>query len=94
MYLGIAVALLVIAISSFFDAVRDVWMRDAGWWKRHIPKWISFYTPMMYILYASVPFGWLWLYTVIGAWILWQLGMRYAGAKWESMWVRLIKKVF
>jgi hypothetical protein len=81
-------AALVILISVVFDALRDAWMKNEGWWKRHIPKWISFYTPLAYIMFTDM-IWWSWFIIAPLAWIAWRLSLRYiAGVKWESMWIR------
>ena len=49
------IAVLVLITASIFDALRDAWMRSAGWWKRHAVKWVSFYTPLAFIMFMHTP---------------------------------------
>ena len=41
---------LILFLSVTADAWRDAWL-NRGWWERHLPKWIGFYIPLLYILY-------------------------------------------
>tara|TARA_R100000656_G_scaffold67119_2_gene50862 strand:- start:378 stop:701 length:324 start_codon:yes stop_codon:yes gene_type:complete len=88
------VAIAVILIASCFDALRDAWMRDAGWWKRHSVKWISFYLPLTFIMVMFVDWTW-WAGVAILSWIVWRLSLRHiGGVQWESMWIRWAKDLW
>ena len=86
------IAIAVILVATCFDALRDAWMRNAGWWKRHSVKWISFYLPLTFIMVMHV--GWIWwVPLIIASWLTWRLSLRYiGGVRWESMWIRWIKE--
>lgn len=43
---------LVLFISVTADAWRDAWI-NRDWLARHVPKWVSLYLPMIYILYLN-----------------------------------------
>jgi len=89
-YIGY-VAVVIIFASTFFDALRDAWMRSEGWWKRHIVKWVSFYAPLSFIMFVHTSWQ-LWIPLIIGSWITWRMSLRYVGGvEWESMWVRWFK---
>ena len=85
-------AVAVILVASVFDALRDAWMRDAGWWKRHAVKWVSFYLPLTFIMVIHVNW-WLWLPVSALSWVAWRLSLRHiGGVQWESMWIRWAKQ--
>lgn len=81
-------SVFVILLSSAFDALRDAWMKTEGWWKRHIVKWISFYTPLIFIMVTNI--SWIyWIPVTLSAWIVWRLSVQYIGGKkWTSMWFK------
>lgn len=85
--------IIAICLIVFTDALRDGTLK-AGWWKRHIIKWINLLIPIAYILY-TVDFK---LYTIgilaFGGWFLWQGGLYLTGTRWESMWIKALKKVW
>ena len=91
-------ALSVIIITVIFDSLRDGFMQhkknnNNWWWQWHIVKWIQFYVPLLFILIIHVNRKW-WVILSIFCWILWQLTLRYvAGVKWESIWIRWLKKL-
>ena len=95
------IILAVIVITVFFDALRDGWYGRIGWWKWHIVKWIAFYTPIIYILWVN--FAWYWILAMaIPAWLLWRLGLRLTGQKWDTwltkrfyiQWIKTSKEYF
>ena len=87
---GIAVAVIVMTI--FFDALRDGWINHPSWWRRHISKWLQLYLPIVFIMIVHLGWYW-WLLLPLPCWIIWQLSLYYiTGAKWESMWIRWIKR--
>jgi len=88
------VAIIVIVLTVFFDALRDGFINDPNWWKRHIFKWLAFYIPILYIMIVHVGLVWWWILLVPCCWIIWQVAIHYiAKKKWESMWIRWIKKI-
>lgn len=90
----IYIAILVLITASIFDALRDAWMRSEGWWQRHAVKWISFYTPLAFIMFMHTPWT-LWLPIIITSWVAWRSSLYYiAGVHWESMWLRWVKAFF
>ncbi len=86
-------ALTVIIITVFFDSLRDGFMHNKNWWRRHIVKWLQFYVPILFVMIVHLDWKW-WIILPIPCWIIWQLTLRYiAGVEWESIWFRLAKKV-
>ncbi len=82
------VAIAVILLVSVFDALRDAWMKSEGWWKRHIVKWVAFYSPMVFLTVVHVRWE-LWIPLTILSWVAWRLSVRYIGGQnWPSHWSR------
>lgn len=88
-----SIAIGVILLTVFFDALRDGFSSSQNWWKRHIYKWLHFYTPLLFILIVHLGWHW-WLILPIPCWIVWQIALHYiAKVEWESMWLRWIKSI-
>ena len=85
--------IIIILYASIMDGARDG-LINAEWWPRHIAKWLAFYPPLIYLLVKFVNLGWVWIVIILMAGLFWQIGMRLTGQKWESMWIRLFKKLF
>ena len=85
--------IIIILYASTMDGVRDG-LIHSEWWPRHIAKWAAFYPPLIYLLVKFVNFGWVWIVIVLMAWLFWQLGMRLAGQKWESMWIKALREIW
>ena len=86
-------AVMVLITASIFDALRDAWMRSAGWWRRHLVKWVSFYVPLAFIMFMHTPWS-LWLPIIVASWLAWRGSLYWiAGVRWESMWVRWAKEI-
>lgn len=82
------IAIAVIFLVSFFDALRDAWMKKESWWKRHIVKWVSFYSPLVFITIVHVSWQ-LWLPVTVMSWIIWRLSVRFVGGQnWPTHWSR------
>jgi len=87
------IALGVIISTVFFDSLRDGMMHNKNWWRWHVVKWLQFYVPILFVMVVHLNWKW-WLILPIPCWIIWQLTLRYvAGVKWESMWIRWVKKM-
>lgn len=85
------VAICVIFWTVVFDALRDCFINDPNWLKRHTCKWLAWYPIIGFVAYYFLGF---WGTMIIApiSWIIWQLTVRYIGKKkWESMWIRWIK---
>lgn len=88
------IALIVVVMTVFFDALRDGFFKNQNWWKRHIVKWLQFYIPILFVMVVHLDWKW-WLILPIPCWILWQVALHYvACVEWESMWIRWAKKVW
>ena len=85
--------IIVVCIAVFFDALRDGHIDCNNWWKRHIFKWLAFFPPIVYILFVCKMQILHVAILIPVCWLLWQIGLRLSGKTWESMWIRLIKKV-
>ena len=84
--------LLILLITSFLDPIRDFMQGKLSWMQWHSVKWAAFYPPLLtlwvfVILYFGVEIA---LYTLAGCFLLWRLGMRVSGQKYESYWKILL----
>ena len=91
--MDLAVVALIL-IATAFDALRDVWTAGPrelrrGWWPRHIAKWISFYVPLVALLWvARVPIWW-WPFLGAAGWAVWRFAaVKVGGVEWPSFWTR------
>ena len=91
------IEIIIIIIVVIADALRDSWWNKANFWQSHVPKWIAFYTPLIYILWKS-GLQWYWIIVLaIFCHFLWifttkSAGMQSAGSVWIKIW-KLIKGV-
>ena len=73
---------IIICMVSYLDGVRDANVaRKAPWWSWHLVKWVSFYLPLVWILYLIRINVWHIPILAFVAWIFWQLGY---GVKLET----------
>ena len=87
-------AIVLVLVTSAFDAVRDGIMKTGSWWERHTVKWVAFYSPLIFITVVHIRWEY-WIPLSIASWIVWRLSIRYIGGQeWESHWVRHIKGFF
>tara|TARA_R100000306_G_C4375283_1_gene141698 strand:+ start:2369 stop:2626 length:258 start_codon:yes stop_codon:yes gene_type:complete len=82
------IAIAVIFITSFFDAVRDASRNNPGWrrpegrlpWpmidKWHLVKRLAFYTPLVFILVAHVNYIFI-IPVIVISYFLWHKGNRF-----------------
>ncbi len=82
--------IILIIIVVIADALRDAWWNTTTYFKCHVPKWIAFYTPLVYILWKmGLQWYWIVLLAVI-CHFLWNFvakkaGMVTAGSIWKKI---------
>ena len=89
----IGICLIIIVV--IFDALRDAWWNMTNFWQCHIPKWIAFFLPIIYILW-DIKLQWYWIIVLaVGCNILWRFVANKAGMETAgSVWIRLYELIF
>lgn len=87
---NVIVAISIIMVSTFFDALRDGGGEYWSWIAWHSVKWMSFYLPLAFIALEHVrPRKLLWI-VVPGAWMLWSLALELTPAGWHGSFIQIL----
>ena len=81
---------LVVLQAVAFDAIRDGNLHT-GWWQFHVPKWIAFYTPLIYIVWMSGLRIRAIAALAFASWILWSIALECTPAQWDGSFMRVLK---
>ena len=93
------IEIIIIIIVVIADALRDSWWNKTNFWQCHIPKWIAFYTPLIYILW-KLGLQWYWIIPFalfcyfLWTWIARKAGMPNAGSLYRVHLPALLKKLW
>jgi len=82
--------IILIVVVVIADALRDAWWNRTNFWQCHIPKWIAFGLPIIYILWKScLAIHWI-ISLAVFCHFLWifvakKAGMETAGSFWKKL---------
>lgn len=90
---NVLVAIGIIMLSTFFDALRDGCSDYISWWAWHGIKWLSFYAPLAFIALEHLRPRRLIAYVAVAAWVLWSVALELTPATWHGSFIQLCLNV-